>query len=461
MASVADYLKLANTGYGVEGPDVGKVFSDAGRGMAAAQGLQDRRTLADVGLAASQGDMQGARNAAMAGGNVDLGMKMETHQREQVKNAMQQLKIVGSTAETQNDQQWQQSVQMFRQQGMNVPAAFEGPNGRLLAVAQSKSTMDKLQEELTRAQAGASNANAGLARAQTLTQPAESTARVNASNASAALNEAQSKAYGTESTARVNASNASAALNEAQRRLSGIQADTDQREFDNPSNKITIVPAGSTVLSTDRRANTTTPVFTGPNKHDATTMKEIQESDDFVAQGYSAISSLNKALELSKQAYSGLGAETRADIVNNTAGIVAARPNAIATGDLGNVVTNQALQSLRSTFGGNPTEGERKILLEVAGSVTQPATLRAQIYQRALVAAQDRLKFNQDKAAALRAGKYYQPGGEPPLPARFAARFAAAAGTELDEGRAAIARGASRDAVIGRLRKSGIDPAGL
>ena len=71
---------------------------------------------------------------------------------------------------------------------------------------------------------------------------------------------------------------------------------------------------------------------------------------------------------------------------------------------------------MRATFGGNPTEGERKILLDVAGSVSQPATLRKQIYIRAMQAAQDRLRFNDEKAKALRAGTYYQPGGQPPTP---------------------------------------------
>ena len=144
MANASDYLKIAQrSSEMVEPLDVGKMFGDAGKGTALAQGIQDRRTLADIGIAAARGDMTGARNAAFAGGNAELGMKLDGHQREQIKGAMEQLQMVGKTAESQNDQQWGQSVQMFRQQGMNVPAAYEGQNGRLLAVAHSRDTMEK------------------------------------------------------------------------------------------------------------------------------------------------------------------------------------------------------------------------------------------------------------------------------------------------------------------------------
>jgi hypothetical protein len=60
-----------------------------------------------------------------------------------------------------------------------------------------------------------------------------------------------------------------------------------------------------------------------------------------------------------------------------------------------------------------PTEGERKILLEVQGSVGKAPEVRKAIYERAKVAATRRVKFNQDKAEALRGGEYFTPGHTP------------------------------------------------
>lgn len=154
------------------------------------------------------------------------------------------------------------------------------------------------------------------------------------------------------------------------------------------------------------------PVAKGGYKIDATTKKAIDEADDFVAQTHTAIGALNEAMRLNKQAYSGWGASQRAGASNNM--VPWSTPDAQATTNLENVITNQALQSLRATFGGNPTEGERKILLEVAGSVNQPAQVRSDIYARAMQMAQQRLTINQQKAAALRGGTYYNPGGQPP-----------------------------------------------
>lgn len=154
---------------------------------------------------------------------------------------------------------------------------------------------------------------------------------------------------------------------------------------------------------------TARPVATGASNVDATTKKAIDEADDFILQNKGALNALKQALQLNEKAYDGALASGRAQIVNNTW----STENAKATTLLENVITQQALQSLRSTFGGNPTEGERKILLDVAGSVNQPRAVREQIYRQAQAMAEARLKFNEEKAKSLRGGSYYKPGGQP------------------------------------------------
>lgn len=152
---------------------------------------------------------------------------------------------------------------------------------------------------------------------------------------------------------------------------------------------------------------------TAPGKMSETTRKELHETDDFVKTSRSAVENLARALNLNKKAYSGTGASTRAAIVNNTLGVISDRSGAIATGEFENVVITQALQSLRSVFGGNPTEGERKIMLDVAGSVNQPLQVRTRILENAYAAAQKRLNDYTNKGDALRSGEFYKPGWKP------------------------------------------------
>ena len=141
----------------------------------------------------------------------------------------------------------------------------------------------------------------------------------------------------------------------------------------------------------------------------ATDKKAILEADEMVLAAQNSITGLNKALELSKKAYSGPMAATRGSVASSVTPW--ATPQADATVELGQVTTQQALESLKATFGAAPTEGERKILLDMQGSANQSQAVREAIYKRAAEAAQRRLKFNQDRANELRGGTYYGAAG--------------------------------------------------
>jgi len=82
-----------------------------------------------------------------------------------------------------------------------------------------------------------------------------------------------------------------------------------------------------------------------------------------------------------------------------------------ATTELSNVVLGQALSSLKAIFGAAPTEGERKILVDLQASVDKTPNERRLIIQRAIDLAKRRQAFNMDRANELRGGTYYQPGG--------------------------------------------------
>lgn len=140
------------------------------------------------------------------------------------------------------------------------------------------------------------------------------------------------------------------------------------------------------------------------NPMNSTIQKEIFEADEGVQAGQAVIGGLQRALELNNVAYDGPFADQR-----SSASALFGDQSGIATQELKNVVTSQALESLKAVFGGMPTEGERKILLEIQGSVDQPKPVREAIYKRAMAAAERRIAANQAKAEGLRSGSYFDP----------------------------------------------------
>ena len=142
----------------------------------------------------------------------------------------------------------------------------------------------------------------------------------------------------------------------------------------------------------------------------ATMQKELFEADDTVQSGRNVIGILNGALKINKDAYSGYGAKQRAVLRSNLPGQSEA---ADATINLDNMMTGQALESLKLVFGGMPTEGERKILLEMQASADKTPGQRKSIIERGIAAANNRVKFNASKAKSLRGGTYLTDAPEP------------------------------------------------
>lgn len=143
----------------------------------------------------------------------------------------------------------------------------------------------------------------------------------------------------------------------------------------------------------------------------ATDKNAILEADELVQSTQGAIGNLQQAKKLSKEAFSGLAADKRgyaASFLGETSDTGKA---GIATTDLNNLVTTNALSQMKSIFGGNPTEGERKILLDIQGSANQPDAVRQKIYDRAIEMASKRLQFNKQRADELRGGSFYKAQG--------------------------------------------------
>ena len=155
----------------------------------------------------------------------------------------------------------------------------------------------------------------------------------------------------------------------------------------------------------------------GINDLSATETKELFDTEDKIQSANNVISALDTAISLNSASRAGWGAEQLAGIGANLPdwipGIGGNETEDANTLQLKNVVTEQALNQLKLVFGGNPTEGERQILIDIQGSVNQPAEVRARIFARAKELALQRLKFNEERAAKIQSGGYgaiQQPG---------------------------------------------------
>lgn len=140
----------------------------------------------------------------------------------------------------------------------------------------------------------------------------------------------------------------------------------------------------------------------------ATQDKEaIMEADKAAESAAGAVASLEDALKINNKARGGVLAPIAQGLSRTGYFYQESGP---ATTELENIVGTQALGQLKAIFGGNPTEGERKIMLDLQGSVSKSAAERELIFNRALAASKARLQREQNRAKALRAGTYYTDG---------------------------------------------------
>jgi len=138
--------------------------------------------------------------------------------------------------------------------------------------------------------------------------------------------------------------------------------------------------------------------------------KELFNAQDAVTAGETAVPMIEQMIALNKTAWDGPLAEA-----GTAVGSMFGDKNSVDTQDLKNLVTGQALEQLKAVFGAMPTEGERKILLEIQGSVGQPREVRQRIYDRALSMAKRRIEINKAKAEGIRTGDYKEPGYDPSI----------------------------------------------
>lgn len=120
--------------------------------------------------------------------------------------------------------------------------------------------------------------------------------------------------------------------------------------------------------------------------------------------------SLKRLNELSDVSYSGLGASFRGTAMSRLPG-GASNQRANATVLSENITIELALKQLKSTFGAAPTEGERKILMDLQASVDKSPVQKKQIIAAAMRAVAERIRYRKKQQEAIRTGSYAMPKG--------------------------------------------------
>ena len=90
-------------------------------------------------------------------------------------------------------------------------------------------------------------------------------------------------------------------------------------------------------------------------------------------------------------------------------------PIYVNTRQIDNLLGSQALELLRATFGGAPTEGERAILLELQGIGSATKEDRAKIMMRAYIEIQKSLAREQGRLEQINSGAYRMTNIPPPI----------------------------------------------
>ncbi len=195
----------------------------------------------------------------------------------------------------------------------------------------------------------------------------------------------------------------------------GFSLSPGQTRYDAAGNAIASAPKPEGMVAVvDPETGETT--YQPSRKLSATDTKEIYEASDVIQSGEGAKDALARALTLMRggpdgkeaKPYSGVGAGARAYAarVPLVGDVVADPKRGAATTEYTTLVTEQALGSLKSIFGGMPTEGERKILLDMQAIAEYTPEEQERIINNALTAIERREGFNKQKIQSIQTGDY-------------------------------------------------------
>lgn len=137
------------------------------------------------------------------------------------------------------------------------------------------------------------------------------------------------------------------------------------------------------------------------------TPKELDlrvETEDAINAGTSALGALEKALELNPTTFdSSLKDQAQKLLLQETQ---TDHPRVKATREQENLLATQAVTQLKSLVGGNPTEGERAVLMSLQGIGAKGREERKTIIENAVKAVKTRIERNKKRLEDIKAGRY-------------------------------------------------------
>lgn len=141
-------------------------------------------------------------------------------------------------------------------------------------------------------------------------------------------------------------------------------------------------------------------------------VKLKSETEDIVAAGDSAMRMLSRAYEINPKTFD----TSLVDSIQRKALEAAGSKDAklLATREMENLLGEQAISKLKASFGGNPTEGERKILLDLQGIGAKSVEERAAILRNAYQTLKESRARHQRRLDAINRGEYRSTGEQAP-----------------------------------------------
>jgi hypothetical protein len=133
-------------------------------------------------------------------------------------------------------------------------------------------------------------------------------------------------------------------------------------------------------------------------------LKLKEEAEGFVASGEQALKDLQQAYKLNPNTFDGSLVDVAQQKFLETFG--SKDPRVIATRTQANLLSKQAVGKLRSFFGGNPTEGERAILISLEGIDAKSKEERAIIMRNTYKAVKAKTERDRKRLNEINAGLY-------------------------------------------------------
>lgn len=132
------------------------------------------------------------------------------------------------------------------------------------------------------------------------------------------------------------------------------------------------------------------------------------ETEDTIAAADSAMGMITRAYSLNPNTFDASLVDTAQRKLLEAAG--SKDPKLLATREMENLLGEQAIAKLRAAFGGNPTEGERKILLDLQGIGAKSVEERAAILRNAYSSLKSKREREARRLRDINAGQYRMTG---------------------------------------------------